>query len=75
MMAALPANGSKVVIPKGAYIETTHPQGDRIAKRSQVVTVHHTLNGYDDVPSKVCWAGSGGYWCQAWEWCPPRGEP
>lgn len=64
----LPQPGEKVRIPKGAYIRSTHPNGDRIAKKSQVVTVSHVFQyGYEGVP-EVSWAGSGGYWCNAWEW-------
>jgi hypothetical protein len=64
----LPQRGDKVKIPKGAYISTSHPAGDRIAKRGQVVTVSHSFeHGLRGVP-EVSWAGSGGYWCNSWEW-------
>lgn len=68
----LPQPGERVRIPKGAYISTTHPAGDRIARRSQVVMVRMVFRGYQhdgcSVPAKVSWAGTGGYWCDAWEW-------
>lgn len=67
-MTALPKRGEKVRIPKGAYISTTHPAGDRIAKRSQVVTVSHSFPHGLSGQGEVSWAGSGGYWCNAWEW-------
>jgi hypothetical protein len=70
---ALPKRGDKVRIPKGAYIRTTHPNGDRIAARSQVVTVSHVFeHGYPSGQPEVSWAGSGGYWCNAWEWENPQ---
>lgn len=66
----LPRQGDQVRIPRGAYIKTTHPDGDRIAKRSQVVTVAHSSHGWEQQPPVVSWAGSGGYWCDSWEWEP-----
>lgn len=70
---AMPMVGDRVRIPKGAYISTTHPAGDRIAKRSQVVTVKMIARAYEDHrgkrrPATVTWTGTGGYWCDAWEW-------
>ena len=37
--------GMEVTIPKGTVIKSTHPQGDRVAKRSFKVKVHHLLSG------------------------------
>lgn len=62
-----PVRGDRVRVPKGAYIKTTHPNGDYLLSRSQVVTVHHTL-GYGEEPIIVCWPGTGGYWREAFEW-------
>jgi hypothetical protein len=53
------SHGDKVRIRKGAKILTTHPSGRvRFARRSQIVTVNHTLG--DDT---IAWPGTGGYWC------------
>lgn len=40
--------GTKVKIPKGTQIYSTHPDSEtyRTAKRNQVVTVHHTIPAY-----------------------------
>jgi hypothetical protein len=64
----LPRRGDRVRIPKGARITTTHPAGDRIAKRSQVVRVAQVFPAYPGRPAEVSWAGTGGYWCNATEW-------
>jgi hypothetical protein len=62
--------GDKVKVRKGAYICSTHPDGDRIAEQTRTVTVHHLLPAGLDTPSMVVWAGRGGYWCETWEWEP-----
>lgn len=66
--------GRKVVIPKGTVIRTTHPQNGpvRVAKRTQIVTLHHAMWGWIDreyntegrvIFPTITWAGASGYWC------------
>ena len=72
MEQKLPKRGDQVLIKKGARIESTHPQieGVALAKRSYFVQIHDAYEGYtvdgEAHPSRVTWAGSGGYW----KWCP-----
>lgn len=73
-MAALPVKkGDRVRIPKGVVFKQVGKDA-KAAGRSYVVTVHHLLPGRSsyvrDILTplenpKVCWAGSGGYWCEA----------
>jgi hypothetical protein len=51
--------GTRVRIPAGVTVTSTHPRRRTwTTKRSQVVTVHHLI-GYDI----LSWPGKGGYWC------------
>jgi hypothetical protein len=60
--------GDRVRIPKGTLIKTC-TKGVRLAGRTYVVTVNHTLCGMVDgekvVNPSVCWPGPSGYWSKA----------
>ena len=46
-------------IHRGSEIKTTHPKGNRIAKRDYIV-ITHTSSG--DFTDDVTWVGSGKHW-------------
>lgn len=64
--------GQIVTIRKGARIKSLHPEkGEYISKRAQKVKLHLVLRGFthygiEHLP-EVSWAGSGGYWCYAYQ--------
>lgn len=67
-----PEKGDQVVVKKGAYTRSTHPdeaQAEKTLTRNQTVVVHQVYGGYIDVDKtitvkdpEVHWAGTGGYW-------------
>jgi len=62
--------GDKVIIPMGIKIKSLHPKKkEYVSRRKQTIEVNHILSGVTtgNLPKsnpKVCWAGSGGYWCE-----------
>ena len=46
-----------IIVPKGTFVKTTHPDGDRKSKMNQEVSCIISRND-----TTVIWAGSGGYW-------------
>lgn len=60
----------RILIPKGVAVRSTHPKRKTyVTARSQWITVNHILNGVTEGDHhtsnpKVCWAGTGGYWCE-----------
>lgn len=66
--------GTKVVIPAGTPVKTTHPTNPNgPSARRQTISVAHTFRAFDApwargverIPGYVSWAGAGGYWRDA----------
>ena len=68
----LPKQGDRVRIKKGAVVYSTGALGERVAKRSYVVTaasdVLPGVRGWGDGRPQVRWSGAGGYWCRSSDW-------
>jgi hypothetical protein len=62
----IPCSGDLIVVPKGAYIETTHPGGNKLAgvtsTKKAETTAHYGWTGQFE------WAGTGGYWHRTYQW-------
>lgn len=66
--------GTKVVIPAGTPVKSTHPTNPAgPSARRQTISASHTFRAFDDpwrqdgtrFPGYVSWAGTGGYWRDA----------
>ena len=66
--------GTKVVIPAGTPIKSTHPTNPAgPSARRQTISASHTFRAFDApwaagrvrLPGYVSWAGTGGYWRDA----------